>query len=175
MEHNPYAAPRTEVQDADDSSALQLATKGQRFANLLLDTVFYQLFIFVFALVTALTAPSLALALQDYSFPFSIAMMLLYYIGFEGLTGRTPAKAITGTRVVDESGKAVSLGQLLGRTFSRIVPFEPFSFLGDPPVGWHDTWSHTRVVRIRHNPSLGPGYLLKNSDESLTPTSLGLR
>ena len=175
MDHNPYAAPRTEVQDVDASSALQLATKGQRFANLLLDTLFYQVFIFVFAFVAALTTPAIVLTLQDYSLAFSIAVMLLYYIGFEGVMGRTPAKAITGTRVVDETGKPASLGQVLGRTFSRIVPFEPFSFLGDPPVGWHDSWSHTRVVRTRHDPSLGPGHLLQNSDESLSPTSLGLR
>ena len=175
MDHNPYAAPRTEVHDVEASSTLQLATKGQRFANLVLDTVFYQLLIFVCAFVVALTSPSLVLVLQDYSFAFSIAVMLLYYVGFEAAIGRTPAKAITGTRVVDETGKPASLGQVLGRTFSRIVPFEPFSFLGDPPVGWHDSWSHTRVVRTRHNPSLGPGYLLQNSDESLTPTSLGLR
>ena len=174
MDHNPYAAPRAEVQDVE-ASTLQLATKGQRFANLLLDTIFYQLFIFVFAFVSALTNPALVLALQEYSFPFSIAVMLLYYIGFEAVIGRTPAKAITGTRVVDETGRPASVGQVLGRTFSRIVPFEPFSCLGDPPVGWHDSWSHTRVVRTRHNPSLGPGYLLQNSDESLTPTSLGLR
>jgi uncharacterized RDD family membrane protein YckC len=175
VDHNPYSAPRAEVQDFEASSALQLATKGQRFANLLLDTLFYQVFIFVFAFVTALADPALVLALQDYSFPFSLAVMLLYYIGFEGVMGRTPAKAITGTRVVDERGRPASFGQVLGRTFSRIVPFEPFSLLGDPPVGWHDSWSHTRVVRTRHNPSLGPGYLLQNSDESLTPTSLGLR
>ena len=126
MEHNPYAAPRTEVQDVETSSTLQLATKGQRFANMLLDTMFYQLFIFVCAFVAALTDPSLVLVLEDYSFPFSIAVMLLYYIGFEGVMGRTPAKAITGTRVVDEAGRPASLGQVLGRTFSRIVPFEPF-------------------------------------------------
>ena len=38
-------------------------------------------------------------------------------------------------------------GQILGRTFSRFVPFEAFSFLPSP-VGWHDRWSGTRVVRV---------------------------
>jgi hypothetical protein len=38
--------------------------------------------------------------------------------------------------------------QILGRTFSRFVPFEPFSFLGSGH-GWHDRWSDTRVVRTR--------------------------
>lgn len=174
MDHNPYAAPRTDVHDVE-TSTLQLATKGQRFANLMLDTVFYQLVLFVCSFVVALANPSMVPVLEDYSLPLSLAVMLVYYIGFEAVIGRTPAKAISGTRVVDETGRPVSVVQVLGRTFSRIVPFELFSFLGDPPVGWHDTWSHTRVVRTRHNPSLGPGYLLQNSDESLTPTSLGLR
>jgi hypothetical protein len=43
-----------------------------------------------------------------------------------------------------------TLPHLLGRTFSRIIPFEPFSFLDkNHPVGWHDSLSGTRVVSVR--------------------------
>jgi hypothetical protein len=35
----------------------------------------------------------------------------------------------------------------LGRSAARSIPFEPFSFLGGQPTGWHDRLSETRVVR----------------------------
>jgi len=40
---------------------------------------------------------------------------------------------------------------VLARTAIRCIPFEPFSFLGSDPEGWHDNWSKTRVVPV-HNP-----------------------
>jgi uncharacterized RDD family membrane protein YckC len=142
---------------------------------LLLDGVCYQVVIFFVALFGALASPEFVLVIQDYSLLLTIAVMLVYYVACEAILGRTPAKLITGTRVVTETGEPPSFGQVLGRTLARFVPFEPFSCLGDPPVGWHDSWSHTRVVRTRPSSSLGPGYLLRNSDESQGPTGLGLR
>lgn len=78
-------------------------------------------------------------------------IVVLYYVPFETGFGRTPAKLITGTKVVSEDGGPPGLGRVLGRTLVRMVPFEVFSFLGGDgrPVGWHDSWSGTRVVRTR--------------------------
>ncbi len=73
-----------------------------------------------------------------------------YYAGSEALFGQTLAKLITRTRVVSEDGGAPTAGQILGRTLSRYVPFDAFSFLGSGPcLGWHDRWSRTRVIRTR--------------------------
>lgn len=80
---------------------------------------------------------------------FGFGVMLLYYIGFEAVTGRTVGKLVTGTKVVTLQGHAPSALQVLGRTLIRFVPFEPFSFFGSEPRGWHDRWSNTRVVRLR--------------------------
>jgi uncharacterized RDD family membrane protein YckC len=56
---------------------------------------------------------------------------------------------IFGTMVVSEKGGAASFGQILGRTFSRFIPFEPFSLLfSKDSCGWHDTLPKTRVVRV---------------------------
>ena len=71
-----------------------------------------------------------------------------YYVLFEALTGRTPAKYITGTRVVNMMGGKPSFGQILGRSAARFIPLEPFSFFGSSRRGWHDSLSHTRVVRV---------------------------
>ena len=74
---------------------------------------------------------------------------LIYYAGTELLCYRTPAKFLTGTIVVAENGGPPTSGQILGRTLCRFIPFEAFSFLGTPSVGWHDTIPKTRVVDAR--------------------------
>ena len=73
--------------------------------------------------------------------------MLIYYVPQEAFWGRTIGKLITGTRVVSEDGGPASFGQVVGRTFARMIPFEPFSFFGSTASGWHDSLSHTRVVQ----------------------------
>lgn len=71
---------------------------------------------------------------------------LLYYLLFEHLGYATPAKFLTGTYVVDSgSGHLPNRMQITGRSFSRFIPFESFSFLGKE--GWHDAFSKTTVVR----------------------------
>tara|TARA_B110000037_G_scaffold222548_1_gene297938 strand:- start:1179 stop:1301 length:123 start_codon:yes stop_codon:yes gene_type:complete len=40
---------------------------------------------------------------------------------------------------VNENGEKITFNQSLARTFGRMVPFEPFSFLGKNK-GWHDAW-----------------------------------
>jgi len=75
------------------------------------------------------------------SVPFlpGVAISLAYYIGLESLTSRTLGKLVTGTKVVNEDGGAPSLGQIVGRSFARFIPFEAFSFLFTEGRGWHDS------------------------------------
>ena len=81
----------------------------------------------------------------------SIALTsLAYHALLEGFYGRTLGKLVTGTQVVGADGSRATWGQIIGRTFARFIPFEPFSFFGrPPPAGWHDSLSGTRVVRVR--------------------------
>ena len=79
-----------------------------------------------------------------------IAILALYFIVMEGIFGVTIGKLLTGTRVVNAKGGKPSFGQIVGRSFARMIPFEPFSFLfGDNTTGWHDSLSGTRVIRNR--------------------------
>ena len=50
--------------------------------------------------------------------------------------------------VVLEDGSLPSSTGYLKRSFSRMIPFEAFSFLGSEARGWHDTISKTYVVDI---------------------------
>ena len=74
-----------------------------------------------------------------------ILLRVLYYLFYENVLGTTPAKLITGTRVTDYDGNKPPFKNILVRTFSRLVPFEAFSFFTRD--GWHDKWSETMVVK----------------------------
>lgn len=76
----------------------------------------------------------------------SVVVFLTYYNVLEYFTkGRTVGKFITGTVAVKEDGSVPTSNDFLKRNFSRIVPFDALSFLGN--LGWHDSWSDTRVVK----------------------------
>ena len=152
MEQNPYAAPRSRVDEAETPESGEVASRGRRFLNLLLDFCGYMLLSMAIGVVLAIVYPRALDALNspgplsDYA--FGIGVMLVYYVPQEVLFGRTLGKLATGTRVVNEAGGSASFGQILGRTAARFIPFEPFSFLAGG-VGWHDKLSGTRVVRVR--------------------------
>lgn len=151
MAENPYQAPQTDVlvtqQGTDDYI---IASTGQRFANLILDTVFFYLFAFLAGILFQLLDLSEVLLSMN-QFVLGILLGLVYFIPQEGFWGRTLGKLITGTRVVNVDGTCVSFGRAVGRTLCRWIPFEAFSFLfGDgQPVGWHDRIPNTRVIRTR--------------------------
>jgi uncharacterized RDD family membrane protein YckC len=131
-------------------SALNLASNGQRFATFLLDYIGVVLCAgfagFFLAFFHALVGGGEPLSLSGL---FGIVIVLGYYAGFEAAFGRTPGKMLMGTRVVTTTGGQPSFGRCLARTLARCVPFEPFSFFGSEPVGWHDRWTDTRVIRTR--------------------------
>ncbi len=135
-----------------------IASQGKRFTNHILDTIFLIIFNLLFGIILGLilaivspeTLDSIAnmSVLQEYLFGYIVAMF--YFSLFEIATGRTPAKFITKTKVVDEHGNPPKTESILIRSLCRFIPFEAFSFLGgEPVVGWHDSLSKTRVVLIK--------------------------
>ena len=78
-----------------------------------------------------------------------VGLFLIYFLFFELIFGKTPAKFITRTKVVSEDGFKPTWLQIFLRTCSRLMPFEPCSFLDQDikkTYGWHDRWSGTVVV-----------------------------
>ena len=67
-----------------------------------------------------------------------------YYFTFESIVGKTPAKFITKTRVVDYDNNQPGKMTILGRTLCRFIPFDGLSFLG--LSGFHDKFSNTKVI-----------------------------
>lgn len=138
-------------------SDFEMASQGKRIANYILDRIFFFILIFLFSftigIIIGLFFPQLIYKLQssgkiiDYIVGFFITF--IYFLTFESITGRTIAKYITKTKVVDLTGKRPTFGAILTRTFCRFIPFEAFSFLSSDNTGWHDRFSDTRVVEVK--------------------------
>jgi uncharacterized RDD family membrane protein YckC len=124
------------------------ADAGNRFANLIVDTIAFYILYFILALVFGLTSSDYTDVSEAVtSTLFSWLCYFLYYFILETVTGKTLGKMITRTKVVDVNGQKPGTSAIALRTLSRLVPFEPFSFFGNPPRGWHDRWSKTWVVK----------------------------
>jgi uncharacterized RDD family membrane protein YckC len=145
---NPYAPPKAQEPCADAATDLSLASKGQRLLNLVIDYLAQRALALAVGWALALAGVPLHLHVLTFTISSVFAVWIGYYVACELLFGCTLGKFVTRTRVVDESGNRPSFLQIVGRTFARLVPFEPFSCFDNPPIGWHDRWSGTRVVRL---------------------------
>ncbi len=81
---------------------------------------------------------------------FFFGSLFIYYFIFESLFAKTPAKWLTGCRVVSNKSTLdnkikSSVGQILVRSFARLILIDPFfiPFLG---TTLHDYLSGTMVV-----------------------------
>jgi uncharacterized RDD family membrane protein YckC len=148
---NPYQPPQADIAPPPPEPANLIdASTGVRLANLLLDYFAFLALTFAVSFVLVmLVRASGGRFPKELSQVLGIVLWTGYYIFFEGAFGWTVGKLITGTRVVNRAGGKPRFGQIVGRSFARLVPFEAFSFLGAPGNGWHDKWSGTRVVRVR--------------------------
>jgi uncharacterized RDD family membrane protein YckC len=122
-----------------------LASGGKRFAHLLIDTIGYYIFIFLFAMVVAIFDPEINLEGGFFTILYYLLYVFYFWI-FETLTGKTLGKLITRTRIVKEDGSKPDTLNILGRSFSRLIPFDAFSFLGTAGKGWHDSIPKIYVI-----------------------------
>lgn len=152
---SPIAVPTSEVAPAATPSAYHSASRLVRFVHYLIDTfvVGAVATIFLFAIVIALTSSGL----DKDSAIFSVAQLvsfpitIVYYLWLEGKWKRTVGKWVTGYKVVMRDGSEPDFTHILGRTFARLIPFEPLSTLVSK-VGWHDSLSKTLVVPKDYTP-----------------------
>lgn len=159
-EVNPYAPPVAEVVNLETVGVLpdayETASRLKRFINWVIDRL---------AIVGVIMAVSFFFALlegmgfisgfTDYlddvgaleDIFFTAVFTVFYYTATETLFSRSLGKLITGTKVITMAGGKPSFLSVLGRSFARLVPFEPFSMFGDS--AWHDGWSGTQVIDLR--------------------------
>ncbi|MCB0628799.1 MAG: RDD family protein [Saprospiraceae bacterium] len=140
-----------ETQLLDDAGFQEVklvpASKGKRFANFLIDYIPVGIFAMVIFIIFDLIG---IMSLDSDGLLDRLVGMLLYAVAYilmeGGLKGKTIGKYITKTRTVMTDGSEPDFNTLVKRSFSRIVPFEPFSFLGSADDGWHDRWTDTIVI-----------------------------
>lgn len=140
----------------DHKITVRMASQGKRLTNYLLDLLFDIIFSFFFGvflgMVLAIVSPdSLKIFQEDnmlINYLFGFVTGMIYYTALEYTTGRTIAKFITKTRVVNEDGTTPDFRTILIRSLCRFIPFEPFSFLFAENTGWHDTLSKTKVIEV---------------------------
>ena len=166
MNENPYASPAIPADVIEDAALvrheLKIAGQGKRFLNMILDNVLLQVlsgavgFVIGIIFVVMNMSPDGTIRPEDeqvlnvLGYLIGLVVALAYYIFSEVVFQRTLAKLLTGTKVVTAEGGKPTWGQIVGRSFARFIPFEPFSFLfTSPPVGWHDSLSGTRVIDLR--------------------------
>lgn len=136
------------------------ADKGYRFLNYLIDFGFSVMVIVVLAFIYVIaqyfiTGKDMDEAMDEITnvnpLLDRIGTLLLYglimFLMEKFSNGRSLGKLITGTKVVKADGSELTTDDLLKRNFTRAVPFDQLTFLGN--TGWHDGWSNTRVVRVK--------------------------
>jgi uncharacterized RDD family membrane protein YckC len=135
--------------------AMTPVSTGIRFANFIIDMIVAYALVFGFFFILGMLIPDFGIYAYEHEGDIgfkiidrliSALVLALIFTLIEGLSkGRSLGKLITGTVAVREDGAPITWTDALKRSFSRIVPFEPFSAFGGHP--WHDKWSNTIVVK----------------------------
>jgi len=141
------------MEQSFQTPATQTATRGRRFTNLVIDTIIYEIGMFI------LINPLVRLIFGNFlyknfwsGFLFALFMQFVYYFVFETTLQKTPGKFITGTKVVMVDGTKPDYATIAKRTLIRLVPFEVISMYTGKEAEkkgtwWHDRWAGTRVVQ----------------------------
>lgn len=156
--NNPYASTsvplqREEPEVNEVDLDLLLASRTQRLVTFLIDWLMRSLILALAGFTWGVLLPDRVDDLENMSrsadWLLGAFSLLLFYCLFEGFWQRSPAKWLLGLKVVNLQGRKPGWGQIFRRSLVRLVPFEPFSFFGSRPYGWHDKWSNTRVISMK--------------------------
>lgn len=134
--------------ELDQRIVLVPASKEKRLANFLLD--YFGIIVFVSLFYVLLDGLGYQISLSEDPIQERIQGMIFYityYLLMEGITGgQSLGKMVTKTRAVTQTGHRPEVMDVIARSFLRLIPFEPLSFFGHQPSGWHDRWSKTMVI-----------------------------
>ncbi len=122
---------------------------GTRFINLLIDFIVWLVFASLISFIIGLFVPVTLenqgiLTLLIYLIFFS--SFIAYYSIMEIKFQKTVGKFVTKTKVVTMNGEKPENGEIIARTFCRLIPFDRLSFLF-VKNGIHDFLSKTKVVK----------------------------
>lgn len=143
-------APQQTDPAPTQNQAPMTVTRGTRFTHYLLDLVIIIIGSFILEVMFSFIDIEVN---EDNQMFFSLFIVFAYYIISELIWQKSPAKFITNTKVAMKDGSKPDFAHILGRTASRLIPFEQLSFLFKTnPIGWHDKFSGTMVVPDNYTP-----------------------
>ena len=128
------------------------ADAGTRFVNALIDglagTVITVILIVVLFFLISVVPDFIGGLLMLLIFLLYFLGPVFYYSVMEyKFKGKSLGKMVTNTTVIDIGGGQPSLGQIIGRSFARLIPLDFITlFFANPPTCIHDSVSNTRVV-----------------------------
>lgn len=73
------------------------------------------------------------------------AIFFLYYLTLELFFSQTLGKLVTKTHVVGKNHRKVTFVMILKRSFLRLIPIDPISYLFGTEKGLHDVLSSTSL------------------------------
>lgn len=122
---------------------------GIRFVNFLIDFIVWVVLAFIISFIIGLFIPLTTenqgiLTLFVYILFFG--SFIAYYAIMEIKFQKTVGKFVTKTKVVKMNGEKPTDGDIITRTFCRLIPFDRISFLF-VKNGIHDFLSKTKVVK----------------------------
>lgn len=140
-----------DIQQTERSTKITDTPKWQRLFHFLIDTlvmvlIFNSLLFRIFE--THLKYSEFFQTTMNNRFTLFLVVVIfrfLYYPFFEIIFGKTPAKFLTESRLVNYKAEKASSSSVFTRTLCRDIPFNPISFLWH--TGWHDSLSKTYVVK----------------------------
>jgi uncharacterized RDD family membrane protein YckC len=143
METNEILDSNVFDQQINRVTEYTIAGQGKRFANYIIDLIIIYILCFIVGILYVILLETTEMS-RLLSYLIALVVNLSYYILIEGTTGKSIGKMITRTKVLNEDYSRPDIGTILKRSLCRVIPLEPFSFLGSG--GWHDTISGTIVV-----------------------------
>lgn len=152
-----------QIPEAQGEKQLTLKTsQGKRFGNYVIDRIMIYLVTMGLGFLLAFIIQSIYPGTLDFiveaeegdlsvrliDLVFAYVCTIIFYTVMEYFTkGKTIGKYITKTRAVRTDEENLTLRDAMMRSLSRIVPFEPFSYISnDGRDGWHDVWTDTKVI-----------------------------
>jgi uncharacterized RDD family membrane protein YckC len=118
------------------------ASSGVRFLNLFIDFIAFLITFVILGTILDI----FIVATELTSWMLLTVTFFGYYIILEYKYQKTVGKFLTKTKVVMKDGSSPELGDIVRRTFCRIIPFDLISFLFTKN-GFHDYLSNTTVIK----------------------------
>ena len=122
---------------------------GIRFVNFLIDFIVWLIIAFIISFIIGLFIPVTAESqgiLTLFVYVLFFGTFIAYYAILEIKFQKTVGKFVTKTKVVKMNGEKPENGDIITRTFCRLIPFDRISFLF-VKNGIHDFLSKTKVVK----------------------------